>query len=675
MAREETGEMRNIFPKTAICKIGQCVLAFVLMAVVCLCDSAFTASPVLAEEREPKPSVLVVDSNIGDLQELTRHWLGNDVDVVAQDGSYQLFSISKTSPVWWAKKEGADEVPAPRTFVLGVTDANAPLGSSNIAWALDKIRESGAEPRTFVLAMGTTGLALREYAEDLGAQKQSSRADLVGLGFCGTPHNGYSVLQKYPELTMWNTLAGSVGLTADDLVPSSDYLKKLNGGVFPAVTKTLQVSGVAGDLGFGPTDGAAVIGDTFVPTTLTSQIMPHQATATIGANINLSNQWMPVTSSINYPGRSVDKSFAERMSAIETYEASAEVQSQVREFYDSWFADGSPVTHNASVLALDLSGSMLEEIEPGMTKLDAAKAAAKEYLHAIDACVDLPQVCPTSVSVTAFSETLNKVATTYDSTATSAVDAIQVPARDETNIGIALEDAVSTLKTAPTCAKKHVLLLSDGAATRGMSNEQMLAGPVAEAKKLGIAIDVVGFGDVGESNAQFLRTVAQNTGGTYYEAKDPFELKVDFVDSYYNSLGLEMVDEDLPAQSANTKLLGNVGDRTSALMLGIVAEGSDPQVGLTCGGNAIDPNQYKLRTESGLTSLQYSNPALGDYEVNLSGHSKRLHVFAVKQLGISSGRAVDGEQLDISLYLLIGAGVLMVAGLATVIVVSVRKRK
>ncbi len=667
--------MSSMLPKTTTLKVGRAILALVLVGVVCLCNSIFLASPARAEEKEPKPSVLVVDSNIGDLQELTRHWLGNDVDVVAQDGAYQLFSISKTSPAWWAKKDDSDEQAAPRTFVLGVTDASAPLGSSNIAWALDKIRESGAEPRTFVLAMGTSGLPLREYAEDLATNKQSSRADLAGLGFCGTPQNGYSALQTYPELSMWSTLAGAVGLTTDDLVPSSEYLKKLNAGTFPSVTKTLQVSGVAGDLGFGATDGAAVLGDTLVPTTLTGQIMQHQATATIGANINLSGQWMPITSSINYPGRSVDKSFAERLSAEDTYESSAEVQSQVREFYDSWYSEGSPVTHNASVLALDLSGSMLEEIEPGKNKLDAAKSAAKEYLHAVKACSQLPQSCPMSVSVTAFSETLNKVSTAYDEAAIKAIDAMQVPEKNETNIGIALEDAVSTLKAAPTCAKKHVLLLSDGAATRGMSNDQMLAGPVAEAKKLGMTIDVVGFGNVGESNAGFLRTVAETTGGTYFEAKDAFELKVNFLKSYYESLGLEMVDEDLPAQSANTKMIGNVGERTSALMLGIVAEGSDPQVGLSCGGAVIDPNQYKLGAESGLTSLQYDNPALGDYEVNLSGHSGRLHMFTVKQLGISSGRAVDGEQLDISLYLLIGAGVLLVAGLVTVIVITVGKKK
>ncbi|MBP3893813.1 MAG: VWA domain-containing protein [Atopobiaceae bacterium] len=640
--------------------LGACALICSLLPFLAISAVAH------ADEVTALPSVLVVDSNTGDGAQCAYYWLGGENELVAESDDMGLYTSAKAN--WWQTAGGSGDAPA--TFVLYGTGAQA-LTAEDVAWALDVIRESGAEPRTLVVAMGMAGLPVRKYAEDMSATKQSSRADLVGLVFCGTPHNGYSASESYPESELWTKLSQAVGLEAKDLAPKSDFLAELNAGEFPAVTKTLALAGSAGDLGFGMTDGAGLTEELVPATTLSSQIENGRVEATIGRAINLTGLWQPFTSSIDYPQRNIDAKPTELLSAMDSYETAADVQVRVGEFYADWFKDGVPVTHNSSVLLLDLSGSMTERIDASNTKLAAAKEAAQEYLRAMDACSALPQAAPMDVSVIGFEETVTGIATSYDQGACDAV--ANMEAYGETNIGIALDEAIATLASAPACAAKHVLLLSDGASTRGQSEEQILAGAVAQAQGAGIAIDTIGFGNVGESDAGFLKRVADETGGTYYTAQDTYSLKVNFLKAYYSSLGLSLVDEELQAGTTSSKVLGRVGRRTTALEIGVVSQEGDPQLALTCNGEKVDESLYTVSQESGLTSLQYLEPTPGEYELQLSGAKGAAHVFAVRQQGIMKEKAVAGEQRDISLYLLAAAGAALALGLVGVVFFTQRR--
>ena len=636
-----------------------------LVAIMTLaCTMARAGRLAFAAQHEPRPSVLVVDSNVGDHERLVRTWLGEQHDLLdAHDG---LTLTTSRTPVWWAA--GGGEGNPPSTFVLGAA-SQTPIDANAVVWALDAIADSGAEARTFVLATGTSGLRVREYAEGLGATKQSDRADVVGLGFLGTPHNGYEALVTYPLLTHWKSLADASGLATEDLLPQSTFINKLNGKTLPAVSKSLVVTGNVGDLGFGATDGAGTIADLTLPESVTDQIVTAQAEATVSCEANLSASWQPAVSEISYPGKSVDAGLAERLSAMYYYQNSPEVLQQVVEFYQSWFSQGAPVTHNASVLALDLSGSMLEDDQAGMPKIDGARVATEQYLRVVNASTRLPHAAPTEVSVLGFEESVYELATGYGDEALAAVGHADARRLAETNVGLVLEKAVSILEETPRCAKRHITLLSDGASTRGLSNEAMLAGVVREAKRNGIVIDTVGFGDAGESNEGFLKQVSKATGGTYYAAGNAYELRVDFLKSYYASLGMELVDQEVQPSEGKAFVLGTADERTSALQVGIVTDGPAAKVVLEHEGKPLDGAGVKVTQADGLTSILCESPVAGEYSIRIEG-GDHVHVFAVKELGIASRQEVSGEQADFSFVLLAAVGVAMVAGIVVLVVLT-----
>ncbi|MDO4798441.1 MAG: vWA domain-containing protein [Coriobacteriales bacterium] len=641
----------------------------VLVVLVAFANSVVRAGRIaFAAEREASPSVLIVDSNLGDYDRLMLTWLGERHDVVdANDG---ITLATATEPTWWATGGGEGE--APSTFVLSAAPGNS-IDANDVAWALDAIADFGAEGRTFVIGAGTCGLRVREYAENLAATKQSDRANIAGLAFLGTPHNGYEAQATYPLLNHWKSLANASGFAGEDLLPESSFLNALNAKTFPAVSKSLVVLGNVGDLGFGVCDGAGTMEDLTLGASVTDQIVVTQATATVSCEVNLSGSWLPATSAIDYPGKSVDTNLASRLSAMQCYENSPEVLAQVVEFYQSWFSQGAPVTHNASVLALDLSGSMLEDDNDGMPKIDGAREATEQYLRVVKACSRLPHAAPTDVTVLGFEESVRKVCAGYDDDALAAVARTDARRLAETNIGQVLEEAVSNLAASPRCAKRHITLLSDGASTMGPSNEAMLNGVVSEARRNHIVIDTVGFGNAGESNASFLKEVSKATGGTYYQASNAYELKVDFLKSYYGSLGMELKDEEVRLDKEQVIALGKADERTSALQVGVVTDGSKVQVMLEHEGKPLDGSTLEVVEAAGLTSILCEAPEAGEYSIRLSGGSGQAHVFAVKELGIASRREVNGEQADFSFVMLAAVAVGLVACIVALVIITRRR--
>ena len=613
-----------------------------------------------ADTRGDVPSVLVIDAGLGDYDLCVLHWLGETAEPIADSARTVLASSS--APTWWSDGGGSGDAPA--TFVLGMQAGEA-LTADDIVWALDQIRASGAEPRTFVVAMGLTGLPLRQYAEDMASSTQSSRADLVGMAFCGTPHSGFSAMATYPELDIWDRVAATIGASRQELAPGSATLQQLDAGTFPPVCKTLLVNGLVGDLGFGQTDGLSAAKDLTLAASVSTQVQSAQTNSTISQACNLTSAWMPFASEIDYPDRAVDAGLAERLSAIASYEVSSEVQGEVREFYEAWFDTGTPVTHISTALMLDLSGSMLEEVDAGRYKLSAAKEACKEYLRSMQAVSELPQSAPMDVTIIGFAESSATIASSFDKSACDAVDGMS--ARGETNIGLALDQAIDYLGHAPTCGDRHMLLLSDGASTEGQTEEQMFAGAIAKAKASGIAIDTIGFGDIGESNAGFLKRVSDETGGTYYLAQDTYGLKVNFLKSYYSSLGLDLVDEEVKAGSPATVSIGVADEHTVALEAGVVSQKGAPQVRVLCDGEELDQAFYKLSEEYGLVSLQVTDPRPGEYTLEMSGDTGSMHVFAVRLPGIATPWHGTEASQDYALYLIIAAAAVLVAAIGIVV--------
>lgn len=631
-------------------------IAIVVMVAV-LCGSVRV---VYADEPSMSPSVLIVDSNLGDAELCSLHWLGSDLEVVAEDGAKSL--VSSSNPVWWNN----DNVPA--TFLL--KSDGAPLGSDEIVWALDAIRDSGANPHTFVVAMAATGLPVREYLEDLASVKYSDRADVVGVAFLGAPHNGYSASTTYSECGLWGQIAGSVGISSADLMPGSDYLERLNAGKLPNILKSLELVGTVGDMGFGQTDGAGTSIDLTLSSEAFDQVEHAQVNATVGRSINLTGSWMPYTNTIDYADQAVDAKLVEQLSAMECYETTGDVQDAVREFFEIWFANNDIVTHSSHVVLLDLSGSMREKIDGSATKLDAARQAAKEYLHAMSVRETLSLSAPTDVVIIGFSESVKTLANDCSDSSIDSLDAAQ--AVGETDMGQALDAAMDELAKTPTCASRHILLMSDGASTQGQSESEIMNGAVARAKELGVAIDTIGFGDAGESNAGFLQSVSEATGGEYYTATDTYSLRVDFLKSYYSSFGSELVEEQIEQGKETSKAI-RADKQTQALEFGIVLEDSQSSVALLCDGEEVDSSLYTIGEQEGMVSLRCLSPIEGEYSVRLAEPTGKAHLFAARQQGISSGVDAVAAQSDHALLFVGVAGVALVV-LAAGVAVFTRKR-
>ena len=648
--------------QVALLGVVALITAFMLGQLTCSNESA------LANEPSDRPSVLVLESGLGDYDRCLVHWLGEDSEELAKKDGLTLATAS--SPSWWS--DAGQNEQAPSTFLLGSPGGESPIRAADIVWALDQIRNSGAEPRAVVVAMGATGLSLREYAEDLASDKQKSRADLVGLVFCGTPQNGYTVMAQYDDLGLWDTIASTIGAKAEDLAPGSSYVSRLNTSALPSVCKVLTIAGSVGDIGFGGTDGLGVSADFQLPAQVSSQVEVADVAATISQATNLTGSWMPYTSEIDHPGNAVDARLVERLSAIDSYETSVEVKKDVASFYDTWFASGFPITHYSSVMLLDLSGSMLESVDGSEDKLSGAKVAAKNYLQTMESSSALPSIAPMDVTIYGFNVEAVQIGEGYGQSARSALDSVE--AVGETDIGLALAAAEDELTHAPICAEKRILLLSDGASTQGKTEEEMLAGYVKSAQTEGIAIDAIGFGDVGESNAGFLKRVAKETGGSYYQAEDTYNLQVDFLKAYYSSLGLNLLDEDYPGD-VGSATIGAVDERTSALQVGVVSTGDAPELSLRRDGGELDGSQFAVQKDVGLSTLQCLDPPQGEYEVAIEGNSSPMHIFAIKQIGLPETAAIASEQVDYSLYIMAGAVLALVAILAILIARTMGSRR
>lgn len=635
-----------------------------LLTIVSLAGNLALCEVAQADEQDAPPSCLILDAGLGDYASCSLHWLGDKSNVIARSNGLELSTAN--APSWWASETS----PAPATFLLGSPQGGGSVNADAIIWALDQIRTAGAEGKTLVVAMGATGLPLRQYAEEMTEPTQASRADLVGFVFCGTPQNGYAAMDAYPDLPIWSSIAAGAGLMASDLIPGSPYLSKLNGGVFPKACRVLSVNGVVGDLSFGLTDGVATaVSDFTLDPTLTSQAETIQVNATIAREANLTRLWEPYTKTQGgIVTSTIDSQLVERLSSMSSYENSEEVMACVRSFYETWFADGSPITHSSNVLALDLSGSMLDSIGAGQNKLSAAKSASAGYLQTMRSYSELPLSAPIDVSVLGFNTSAWPITSGYDDAAVAAVEA--AGAQGETNISAVLERAFATLQSAPVCADRHMLLLSDGASTEGMSAQAMLAAFVPRAAESHVVIDTVGFGNTGESNEAFLKELSSQTGGTYYQADDGYGLRVAFLQSYYASLGTGLVDKEL-SSGGTTETIGYVDASSAALQLGIAFEGEAPNIALSCNGVQLDESQYSVFQDGGIVSIQVLSPARGDYAVELTGPTGKMRLFAVEQQGVSKGGAV-GQTMDLTPVFM---GIAVVALIALLVLVLVRARR
>lgn len=184
-----------------------------------------------------------------------------------------------------------------------------------------------------------------------------------------------------------------------------------------------------------------------------------------------------------------------------------------------------------TVLVMDVSGSMSDPAgSSGKTKMEAAKAGATNILNMVRD-ENLVQGGTHRLGLVSFTDTatIEQSLGGQYSAMESAVSAMSP--QSGTNLGEGLQSGLNAMTGVTSARERIIIILSDGMSNTGMSNDEILNGPVAFAKKQGIKIFTVGFGSGGSSDMyggideEFLKQIASQTGGEYYYAEEYFDLE------------------------------------------------------------------------------------------------------------------------------------------------------
>jgi hypothetical protein len=191
-----------------------------------------------------------------------------------------------------------------------------------------------------------------------------------------------------------------------------------------------------------------------------------------------------------------------------------------------------PVTQQQKVpdvlLVLDKSGSMGEELDVGGEKMTVMKEALKQVLPAQDASLHLGLLLYPSGGECGVGSVLTPVAPTNAAAVLAAVDPVDPGGATPTYK--ALDAALAYYKSNPVNPDgRYVLLATDGLPNcNGSASNPSNAQTVASAKALaaaGIQVFVVGFGDVGVADPEFLGELAKAGGtGQFFPANSPQQL-------------------------------------------------------------------------------------------------------------------------------------------------------
>jgi uncharacterized repeat protein (TIGR01451 family) len=185
------------------------------------------------------------------------------------------------------------------------------------------------------------------------------------------------------------------------------------------------------------------------------------------------------------------------------------------------------------VLAQDVSGSMVDPVEAGVTqtRLAASQAAACAFVNS------LPSMDRTAVVSYSTSASLAQPLTTTKNAITRTL--YDLTATGWTNIGEGISVSHRELITSPrylSYTAKTIILLSDGIANRPVNTQtarQYAEDQADAASRDNIRIYAIGFG--GDADEELLQNIADISGGKYFFAPD-----ADVLETIYITIALEL---------------------------------------------------------------------------------------------------------------------------------------
>jgi hypothetical protein len=185
---------------------------------------------------------------------------------------------------------------------------------------------------------------------------------------------------------------------------------------------------------------------------------------------------------------------------------------------------------------MDVSGSMGWTWQ-GEVKLESAKRVASQTISLIEGEARASGAGH-SLAIVSFSDQANLLLPLTTDYRRAKGVVLTLSPQASTNLGAGLQMALAELAKAPAGSQKYITLLSDGHITSGMSEGEVLAGPVAQARQRKICIHTVGFGDPNYLKEDFLKMISQQSGcGKYLYAKNAFELTNAYIKLRHLSLG------------------------------------------------------------------------------------------------------------------------------------------
>jgi len=196
----------------------------------------------------------------------------------------------------------------------------------------------------------------------------------------------------------------------------------------------------------------------------------------------------------------------------------------------------SPLPPTATVLVMDVSGSMGWRWKGGV-KIESAKKAALEFIEQVTH-EGQTRGGQHRIGVVAFSGGASVLLPLTSDYNRAKQVIISLSATSATNLGAGLVAGLGELNKTPSTTQRFIILLSDGETNTGLSPDQILNGPVVEARRKKICIHTVAFGDPGDIDANFLRKVGIGSGcGSYSHAETAFELFSTYLKLRHKSLG------------------------------------------------------------------------------------------------------------------------------------------
>lgn len=276
-----------------------------------------------------------------------------------------------------------------------------------------------------------------------------------------------------------------------------------------------------------------------------------------------------------------------------------------------------------TALIIDISGSMSESWKGGR-KIESAKSAALNVVALVEqeskAGGGAHQLSIVSFSTN--SQVELPPGTDYNA-ARRAITRLSPQAN--TNIGAGVDSANKQLQSVPAGVPKIMVLMTDGLNNTGMSNDQVLNGPVRQAAIAGTCIFAIGFGDKGKLDENFLRQIARASScGHYYYASSGVELQNIYVRSRHQALGTIVAEFKGQVKQGQMVTLGQVPVQPNQAALYATLNWPGSRLDLIVvdpSGQRVDQNypDAMFSVFERLVYLIVNNPRPGVWTASISG--------------------------------------------------------